>query len=101
MIADKAYSSRGFRGYLRRHGIAHTVPEKTDQRRHHRGRRGGRPPGFNREVQRRRNLVMLLPTADYLRFRNELPHRVLPAGPRRIVLDGDRKVGNMGPRRRE
>ncbi|UKY55569.1 IS5 family transposase [Streptomyces inhibens] len=59
VIADKAYSSRGFRGYLRRRGIAHTIPEKTDQQRHrhHRGRRGGRPPGFNREVYRRRNLV--------------------------------------------
>ncbi|GFE27338.1 hypothetical protein Sliba_77910 [Streptomyces nigrescens] len=101
MIADKAYSSRGFRGYLRRHGFAHTIPEKTDQERHHRGRRGGRLPGLNREVQRRRNLAMLLPTADCLRFRNELPHRVLPSGRRRILLDGDREVGNMGSRRRE
>ncbi|MFE9069260.1 IS5 family transposase [Streptomyces violaceusniger] len=59
VIADKAYSSRGFRAYLRRRGIAHTIPEKTDQRRHrhNRGRRGGRPPGFDREVYRRRNVV--------------------------------------------
>ncbi|WP_107486684.1 IS5 family transposase [Streptomyces sp. 13-12-16] len=59
VIADKAYSSRGFRAYLRRRGIAHTIPEKADQRRHRlrRGSRGGRPPGFDRETYRRRNLV--------------------------------------------
>ncbi|WP_371101161.1 IS5 family transposase, partial [Streptomyces sp. PU_AKi4] len=49
----------GFRAYLRRRGIAHTIPEKADQRRHRlrRGSRGGRPPGFDRETYRRRNLV--------------------------------------------
>ncbi len=59
MVADKTYSSRGFRNYLRRRGIGHTIPEKTDQQRHrqHRGSRGGRPPGFSREIYRRRNLV--------------------------------------------
>ncbi|MET8898711.1 IS5 family transposase [Streptomyces albogriseolus] len=59
VIADKAYSSRGFRAYLRRRGIAHTIPEKADQRRHRlrRGSRGGRPPGFDRETYRRRYLV--------------------------------------------
>ncbi|NEA82614.1 IS5 family transposase [Actinospica acidiphila] len=59
VIADKAYSSRGFRAYLRRRGITHTIPEKADQRRHRlrRGSRGGRPPGFDRETYRRRNLV--------------------------------------------
>ncbi|MFI2415739.1 IS5 family transposase [Streptomyces sp. NPDC018947] len=59
VIADKAYSSRGFRAYLRRRRIAHTIPEKADQRRHRlqRGSRGGRPPGFDRETYRRRNLV--------------------------------------------
>lgn len=31
MIADQAYSSRGFRTYLRKRGLAHTTPEKTDQ----------------------------------------------------------------------
>ncbi|MEV6742341.1 transposase [Streptomyces sp. NPDC051104] len=58
-MADKAYSSRGFRAYLRHRGIAHTIQEKTDQRRHHlgRGRHGGRPPRFEREVYRRRNIV--------------------------------------------
>ncbi|MGW4271056.1 IS5 family transposase [Streptomyces seoulensis] len=59
VVADKAYSSRGFRAYLRRRGIAHTIPEKSDQQRHrrNRGRRGGRPPAFDRQVYRRRNLV--------------------------------------------
>ncbi|MEU3904145.1 IS5 family transposase [Streptomyces goshikiensis] len=59
VIADKAYSSRGFRAYLRRRGIGHTIPEKSDQKRHrrNRGRRGGRPAGFDRETYRRRNTV--------------------------------------------
>ncbi|WP_371664652.1 transposase [Streptomyces sp. NBC_00280] len=55
----RAYSSRGFRGYLRRRGIAHTIPEKSDQQRHQRkrGRRSGRPPGPDREIYRRRNTI--------------------------------------------
>ncbi|WRZ45035.1 IS5 family transposase [Streptomyces sp. NBC_00151] len=59
VVADKAYSSRGFRTYLRKRGIARTVPEKTDQKRHrhNRGHRGGRPPAFDRQVYRRRNVV--------------------------------------------
>ena len=59
VIADKAYSSRGFRAYLRKRGIAHVIPEKADQRRHRhkRGRCGGRPPGFDRETYRRRNVI--------------------------------------------
>jgi transposase len=59
VIADKAYSSRGFRSHPRRRGIPHTIPEKTDQQRHrqHRGSHGGRPPGFSREIHRRRNVV--------------------------------------------
>ncbi|MGV9248937.1 IS5 family transposase [Streptomyces sp. NPDC003710] len=59
VVADKPYSSRGFRAYLRKRGIAHVIPEKTDQRRHrhNRGRRGGRPPRFDRESYRRRNMI--------------------------------------------
>ncbi|WP_338017884.1 IS5 family transposase [Streptomyces adustus] len=59
VVADKAYSSRGFRAYLRRRGIAHTIPEKKDQKRHrhNRGRRGGRPPAFDRQIYRQRNTV--------------------------------------------
>ncbi|MGC9502069.1 IS5 family transposase, partial [Streptomyces sp. WG7] len=59
VIADKAYSSRGFRAYLRKRGITCAIPEKSDQRRHRhsRGRLGGRPPAFNRQIYRRRNVV--------------------------------------------
>ena len=59
VIADKAYSSRGFRAYLCKRGIACTIPEKADQQqhRHNRGRRGGRPPAFDRQIYRRRNIV--------------------------------------------
>lgn len=59
VVADKAYSSRGFRAYLRKRGIACTVPEKTDQKRHrhNRGHRGGLPPAFDRQIYRRRNVV--------------------------------------------
>ncbi|GAA3812717.1 hypothetical protein GCM10022206_58900 [Streptomyces chiangmaiensis] len=59
MIADKAYSSRGLRAYLRRRNLTHTIPEKQDQKGHrrNRGRRGGRPPVFDRDTYRRRNIV--------------------------------------------
>nr|WP_258876806.1 MULTISPECIES: IS5 family transposase [unclassified Streptomyces] len=59
VIADKAYSSRGFRAYLRKRSIACTIPEKADQQRHrhNRARRGGRPPAFDRQIYRRRNVV--------------------------------------------
>ncbi|WP_184829849.1 IS5 family transposase [Streptomyces griseomycini] len=59
VIADKVYSSRCFRAYLRKRGIAHTIPEKTDQRRNRlrRGGHGGRPPGFDRGAYWRRNTI--------------------------------------------
>ena len=34
VVADKAYASGGFRAYLRKRGISHTIPEKQDQQRH-------------------------------------------------------------------
>jgi hypothetical protein len=48
-----------FRSYLRKRGIAHTIPEKADQQRHryNRGRHGGRPPGFDRQIYRQRNMI--------------------------------------------
>lgn len=57
--ADKAYSSRRNRRYLRRRHIKHTVPEPEDQRanRQRRGSRGGRPAGFDKEKYKRRNEV--------------------------------------------
>ncbi len=59
VLADKAYTSRSNRRYLRRRGIAHTIPERRDQRRHrlNRGSRGGRPTGFNGEHYKKRNTV--------------------------------------------
>ena len=57
--ADKAYSSRATRRYLRRRKIKGCIPEKADQRRHrvNRGSAGGRPPGFDRDRYRARNVV--------------------------------------------
>ncbi|WP_199522436.1 transposase [Geodermatophilus marinus] len=51
MLADRAYSGRGNRAYLRRRGIPATIPNKVDQLAHRRakGSAGGRPPAFDRE----------------------------------------------------
>jgi transposase len=57
--ADKAYSNRKIRGYLRRRGIRHVIPEKKDHKaaRLRRGSRGGRPPGFDKDRYKERNTV--------------------------------------------
>jgi transposase len=59
VLADRAYSSRQIRAYLRRRQIPHTIPEKRDQAGHRlrRGSAGGRPPGFDRETYKRRHKV--------------------------------------------
>ncbi|MFF7925400.1 IS5 family transposase [Streptomyces mirabilis] len=59
VLADKAYTSRTNRRYLRRRGIRHTIPERLDQQRHrkNRGSRGGRPTGFDSERYKKRNTV--------------------------------------------
>ncbi len=59
VIADKAYSARSTRRYLRRRRIAATIPEKKDQLAHRksRGSRGGRPYAFDAEIYKRRNVV--------------------------------------------
>ena len=59
MLADKAYSSHANRALLRRRGIRAVIPEKDDQAAHRRarGRRGGRPPGFDRAAYRLRHAV--------------------------------------------
>jgi transposase len=59
VIADKAYSSRAIRCWLRSRGIAATIPERTDQQagRARRGRHGGRPPTFDPLIYKRRNVV--------------------------------------------
>ncbi|WP_444545056.1 IS5 family transposase [Streptomyces djakartensis] len=59
VAADKAYSNRPCREYLRRRGVRHTIPEKTDSQaaRQRKGSRGGRPPGFDEERYKKRNTV--------------------------------------------
>lgn len=59
VIADKAYSSRAIRQTLRRRGIRAVIPERVDQKanRVRRGRAGGRPPAFDRELYKARNVV--------------------------------------------
>ncbi|WP_241778910.1 IS5 family transposase [Streptomyces sp. AcH 505] len=59
VLADKAYTSRSNRRYLRRRGIPHTIPERLDQRRHrkNRGSQGGRPTSFDSERYKKRNTV--------------------------------------------
>jgi transposase len=56
LIGDKGYSYEQCRRVLRRRGIAHTIPERTDQRAR-RAHRPGRKPAFDRETYRRRNVV--------------------------------------------
>jgi putative transposase len=59
LLADKAYSSKAHRAMLRRRGIAHTIPERDDQKaaRARRGPRGGRPPKFDQARYQQRNVV--------------------------------------------
>jgi transposase len=59
LIADKAYSHPSTRRALRRRGIGHTIPEKRDQkaRRRDLGSAGGRPPTFDRDRYKQRNVV--------------------------------------------
>ena len=59
VAADRAYSNGPCREYLRRRGIPHTIPEKTDSQaaRLRKGSRGGRPPGFDEDRYKKRNTV--------------------------------------------
>lgn len=59
VIADKAYSSRAIRQMLRGRGIRAVIPERADQKtnRVRRGRAGGRPPAFDRDLYKARNVV--------------------------------------------
>lgn len=59
LAADKAYSNGPCRDSLRRRGIRHTIPEKTDSQaaRQRKGSRGGRPPGFDKQRYKKRNTV--------------------------------------------
>ncbi|WP_446749989.1 IS5 family transposase [Streptomyces sp. AmelKG-E11A] len=57
--ADKAYSNRKIRAYLRKRGIRHAIPEKKDHKaaRLRRGSHGGRSPGFDKDRYKDRNTV--------------------------------------------
>jgi transposase len=57
VLADKAYSSKANRSYLRRRGIKATIPEKGDQaaNRRKKGSRGGRPPECDPQMYKRRH----------------------------------------------
>lgn len=55
-MADKGYSSRTFRAYLRRRSIKATIPERVDQLAG-RARRHERHCDFDKSVYRRRNVV--------------------------------------------
>ena len=59
VLADKAYSNKAIRSSLRRRGITATIPEPADQakNRARRGARGGRPPNFDRQAYKQRNVV--------------------------------------------
>jgi transposase len=59
VLADKAYSHPSTRAALRQRGIRFASPERSDQaaRRAAKGGAGGRPPAFDREEYKRRNVV--------------------------------------------
>ncbi|WP_136193451.1 IS5 family transposase [Actinomyces procaprae] len=59
VLADKAYSSKGNRDWLRNHHIKATIPIKADQadNRRRRGSAGGRPPAFDPVAYKDRNAV--------------------------------------------
>ncbi|MFD3377426.1 IS5 family transposase [Streptomyces sp. NPDC058697] len=59
VLADRAYSSRAIRSHLRRRGIRAVIPQPSDQVGHRlrRGRVGGRPPAFDAEAYKQRNVV--------------------------------------------
>lgn len=59
VLADKGYPSRANRAYLADRGIKATIPDKADQRqnRRNKGSAGGRPPSFDAEIYKSRNVV--------------------------------------------
>ncbi len=59
VLADKAYSARANRTYLRRRGIPASIPVKADQQanRRKKGSAGGRPPTFDPDRYRQRHAV--------------------------------------------
>jgi transposase len=59
VLADKAYSGKGNRAYLRNRGIRAVIPERADEVRNRKkkGDRGGRPPAFDPEQYKDRNAI--------------------------------------------
>ncbi|MDF1488105.1 IS5 family transposase [Tessaracoccus caeni] len=59
VLADKAYSSKANRAWLRTHHIKTTIPSPADQirNRKQRGRCGGRPPAFDPTIYKDRHAV--------------------------------------------
>lgn len=59
VIGDKAYSSRAIRSALRSRGIKTVIPQPADQIAHRlrRGSAGGRPPTFDAQVYKGRNVI--------------------------------------------
>lgn len=59
VLGDKAYSSLANRAYLRRRGIACTIPQPADQlwHRRKRGRAGGRPRAFDPQIYKQRHAL--------------------------------------------
>ncbi len=59
VLGDKAYSSRAIRTLLRKPGIRSVIPEPRDQQtnRRRRGRIGGRPVTYDKDLYKGRNVV--------------------------------------------
>ncbi|WP_370468913.1 hypothetical protein [Amycolatopsis sp. YIM 10] len=59
MLADKVYAHPSTRTTLRERRIKATIPERTDQiaRRKTRGPAGGKPPAFDPDLYKQRNVV--------------------------------------------
>jgi transposase len=59
VLADNAYSTKAIRSHLRKRGIKTTIPEWADQQanRARLGSKGGRPPRFDPQAYKQRNVV--------------------------------------------
>ncbi len=59
LLADRGYAHDSTRAMLRRRGIRHAIPERRDQaaRRAAKGACGGRPPDFDQQACKQRNVV--------------------------------------------
>jgi transposase len=59
VAADRAYSSKANRDYLRRRRITAVIPDKKDQQanRKKKGAKGGRPIAYDKQRYKQRNVV--------------------------------------------